>query len=182
MTSAEVAAVLFETTGVQATPEPARNRRLDDMDALCVLVPERDGRATLRLVRERLPTTWQAFLGRMYNDGEMGDDEQVEVIVAPGDDRYDLIRWVGTHGPNYDLDTEGIVRAVEALHAKHPLDILHCESDQITVRFLNDPGDWRPLADYLSELCPDLILQGFDDEGELAEFLAEEREVTLWWD
>jgi hypothetical protein len=50
------------------------------------------------------------------------------------------------------------------------------------VRFLNDPGDWRPLADYLSELCPDLILQGFDDEGELAEFLAEEREVTLWWD
>jgi hypothetical protein len=181
MTPADVAAVLFETTGARAETLPARNRRID-ADAQCVLVPEKAGRALLRRVREQVGPGWQAFLGRMYNDGDMGADEQVELIVAPGDEALDMVRWTGTEGTKYDLDTEGIVKAVSKLHAEHGIEILHCERDQVTVRFTHDPGDWRPLADHLAELCPDLILQGFDDEGELAEFLAEEREVTLWWD
>lgn len=98
-----------------------------------------------------------------------------DVIVAPTDDQYDLLRIEETNGANYGLQTEDLIDALTLVDARFGIDIVDAAFDFVRIRLRRVPTgqEAEALVDELLELCPDL-------EGE-QDPLAD-GEVALWWD
>lgn len=98
-----------------------------------------------------------------------------DVIVAPTDNQYDVLRIEETNGANYGLQTEDLIRWLRGIEERYGLQILDAGFDFVRFELGEVPAgeDALELMADLLQLCPDL--EGEDDP--LGEGV-----VQLWWD
>jgi hypothetical protein len=117
---------------------------------------------------DRLASVRSRLKGRPYT--AYGD-----VVVAPTDDQYDILRVEQTNGANYGLQTEDIIDALKSTDQQFGVDILDAGFDFVRFSLATPPSD-EELEQFnagLLQLCPDL-------EGE--ENILVESVIQLWWD
>lgn len=146
------------------------------------VVPEHAGPQVVAAVRGQLPKGWVAFVGTTRWLGEEKHAGEVEVVVGPARDQFDIVRLARTDAVNYDMGTEALYKKLRAIHDVAPIDILHAETDTITFRFIELPADVPKMAQTLYAFCPDIVDQGAGTVAALADSIRETRRVTLWWD
>lgn len=121
-----------------------------------------------KLRGDRLSAVRSRLEGRPYT--AYGD-----VVVAPTDDQYDVLRIEQTNGANYGLQTEDVINALKSIDQQFGVDILGAGFDFVEIRLGKSPTgeELERLTANLLQLCPDL-------EGE--EDILVEGVIRLWWD
>jgi hypothetical protein len=97
------------------------------------------------------------------------------LIVMPGEDQYDFLRFNQTRGNNRPVDTDQIILALRKLDAEFGISIIYATMDSVEFLF-NRPVEGESRAKIrrrLSRLCP--------SAEDLAGSIRLGR-VTLWWD
>ncbi len=87
-----------------------------------------------------------------------------------------------TNAPNYDLTTSAIISRLQELELETPFIITAAGPDFIEGRFIAAPRSSRKVAQFLYELCPDMVDQGAGTVASSAEELKRTKRFFLWWD
>ena len=98
-----------------------------------------------------------------------------DVVVAPTDNQYDILRIEDTNGANYGLQTDDLIDALKMIDSRFGIDILNAGFDFMKFRLSKVPTgkEAEEFLHVLYELCPDLEGEG-DPLGEDV--------IQLWWD
>jgi len=78
-----------------------------------------------------------------------------------------------TAAPNYDLDTDAIVKRLAQWDRDYGIHVVETGHDRLTVQFEKLPGDLDAFAVELEDFCPDLIHQHFGAMDEMVEHYEE---------
>ena len=92
-----------------------------------VIGPTERAETFLKSVREQLPTGYVAFVGTTNNL----DDPKikgVEIVLAPGQDQFDIIRLAATDAVNYDKTTDQIIEELRQWDSQFGIDIWQAET------------------------------------------------------
>lgn len=87
-----------------------------------------------------------------------------------------------TNGANYGLGPEDIIEWLEDLARAHPFVIEEIGWDTVGGRFASPPKDLAALAEHIYEFCPDIVDQGCETVGRLAQEIEQSQRFWLWWD
>jgi hypothetical protein len=109
-------------------------------------------------------------------------DAGSEVVVALGDNQFDMLRIAQSDAVNYGMETEDLVHKLQEYDSKYGIDIFHAETDTIEFRFRSLPADLSSFCADLYEFCPDIVDQGVGTVERLEEEVAKTGVVFLWWD
>ena len=120
--------------------------------------------------------------GRVIYASDKQDQELLGVL--PTTDPFEVIAAIGTSGPNYGVFTSDIVAELKKLSKVAPFHVTAICPDSIQLEFIKTipKSQAKKWAVRLSELCPDLIHQGFENTMNLREHLLKGGELFLWWD
>lgn len=146
-----------------------------------VLIPEDSAKAMLLKLRAVLPPGYVAFVGTTRNL----DDPSihgVELVLARGNDQFDIVRLAATDGTNYAISTEDIVHRLKAWDQAFGIDIWQAETDTIQMDMKTQPKNLRKFSRELYKFCPDIVDQGVGDLESLEQDLREQHAIGLWWD
>ncbi len=181
-----IAKILRDEAGSPLRERSTQDFGRESMTAgVSVIVPgEPDGKArdlVLRL-RKRLPPGWVAFVGTSRWLGEEKLDGNVEVVVGPGRDQFDILRLAKTDAVNYEMSTEALVKKLRAYHAIVPIDIWHAETDTIELDLAAVPADPKAFAKDVYAFCPDIVDQGVGSVAALEKEIVKTKRLFLWWD
>lgn len=146
-----------------------------------VLVDEDDAILMLDDLRAQLPEGYVAFMGTTRNLDE-AHEGRVELVVAKGDNQFDIIRLAESDGINHGLDTEDIVEELIEWDDAFGITIHHAETDTIRLSMNELPDDLPAFAQRLYVFCPDIVDQGVGSVEALTTALEESKVVYLWWD
>lgn len=146
-----------------------------------VVVPADDAETFLRTIRAQLPAGYVAFVGTTNNLGDL-TVRGAEIVVAPGQDQFDIIRLAATDAVNYDKTTEQIIAELKAWDAQFGIDIWQAETDTVQLKLKSLPKDLPAFSQRLYEFCPDIVDQGVGDIESLQAGIQQERMIFLWWD
>ena len=155
--------------------------REQDRTNVSVVVPARKAGALLAMLRQHLDIGLVAFLGTTQWYGEERPDG-VEVVVAPGRSPMDILRAARTAAPNYNIETEAIVARLTDFDQRYGIRIDRAETDTVQFSLNTVPTDVPAFAAEIYEFCPDIVDQGVGTVEALAEDVAKNRRVQLWWD
>jgi hypothetical protein len=149
--------------------------------AQSVLVPEDRALELLDTVRARLGPGLVAFIG---TQDSLADPPAVgvEVVVAPGDSQFDILRVAASDAINYDMGTEDLIRELQTWDHEFGIDIYAAQTDVVQMRLTKMPSDLKHFAGRVYEFCPDIVDQGTETVDKLAKYIADSQEVYLWWD
>jgi hypothetical protein len=191
---------LSTSTAAEASPLDAATRTLEQVtsqtarpfstrdfgreqypQARSVLVPERDAEKLLRELRSRLANGIMAFVG-VTNSHADPAPEGVELVVAQGSSQFDILRVAASDGINHGLETEDLVRELQAWDEEFGIDIWQAESDTIQVRLKALPKDMKGFAERVYRFCPDVVDQGTGNVRALQNEIQRTKAVFLWWD
>lgn len=174
--------VLTQVSGGEVRPYWTQDfGRAKQAGGYSVLVPEDSARTLLLNLRALLPKGYVAFVGTTRNL----DDPSirgVELVLAPGDDQFDIVRLAATDGVNYGLSTEDIVLRLKKWDAAFGIDIWQAETDTVQMDLKNQPSDMRAFSRELYKFCPDIVDQGVGDLESLQEEIRKQQAIYLWWD
>lgn len=109
-------------------------------------------------------------------------DTGSEVVVALGNDQFDILRIAQSDAVNYDMETEELVHKLQEYDSKYGIDIFHAETDTIEFRLRSLPDDLPAFCSDLYDFCPDIVDQGAGNVEQLEEEVARTGTVFLWWD
>jgi hypothetical protein len=109
-------------------------------------------------------------------------DTGSEVVVALGDNQFDILRVAQSDAVNYDLETEDLVRKLQEYDSKFGIDIFHAETDTIEFKFRSVPDDLPAFCRDVYDFCPDIVDQGVGTVEKLEGEIARTGVVFLWWD
>ena len=176
--------LLHETSGAQVLPYSTRDFGRDKYAAgRSVRVLEAGADALLSRVRAKLPAGWVAWIGVTH---DLADKPAaagvVELAAAPGRDQFDILRAAATDGANYDLQTEDIVKELQAWDREFGIDIRRAESDTVQLRLKKLPKNVKAFAQRVYKFCPDIVEQGVGSVEELEKAIVKDKMVYLWWD
>ena len=146
-----------------------------------VLIPEDSAKTVLLKLRAVLPPGYVAFVGTTRNLDDPSVNG-VELVLARGNDQFDIVRLAATDGTNYAISTEDIVRRLKAWDQAFGIDIWQAETDTIQMDMKSQPKNLRKFSRELYEFCPDIVDQGVGDLESLEEELREQQTIGLWWD
>jgi len=105
-----------------------------------------------------------------------------EVTILKTNDKFDLLRFEGTNGVNYDIYTEDIIARLTDWDKKFGLDIFATGFDAVQTYYINRPPDLEEFTKELYEFCPDIVDQGAGTLDELKLVVARTKQIYLWWD
>lgn len=156
-------------------------------DAISIILPANghDGliaKATkyLHQIRQCIPANFVAYIGTtQWITTKVS--QGIEIAIGPGVSQFDIIRLANTSAPNYDLETEDLIRPLIQFDTEYGIDVIHAEADSLSFELVHPPSDTKRFAKELFQYCEDLS-QGDLNEDELAEALKHEKLVSLWWD
>jgi hypothetical protein len=138
----------------------------------------------LRLLLERLQEeVWEAgaylLLARLW-----GAAEGLPLLLFPTNDPYTVLLARGTHGDNYGLRPRHVVAWLREMAQSHPWMLTAAAVDFLEGKFLQPltKVQARPLAERMSEFCPDIVDQGCGSVGALALELVRTQRLFFWWD
>lgn len=155
--------------------------REEHAGARSALVPEAAAERLLMQVRQKLGPGLIAFVG-VTNSLANPKPEGVELVVAAGRDQFDILRTAQTDGVNYDLDTEAIVKELQAWDREFGIDIWQAETDTVQLRLKTMPKDLAAFARRIYKFCPDVVDQGVGSVKALEKEIGKTKSVYLWWD
>ncbi|MGE3595966.1 MAG: DUF4253 domain-containing protein [Dehalococcoidia bacterium] len=135
----------------------------------------------LLILRRDLPPGIIAFVGTTRSLTEP-PAEGVEIVVAEGHDQFDILRVAATDAVNYDMDTEAVIRELEAWDREIGIDIWLAETDRVQMDIKTLPGDVPAFARRVYRFCPDIVDQADGSVEALAREIARDQVVGLWWD
>jgi len=104
------------------------------------------------------------------------------VGVLPTTDRDVVLEAVCTNGANYDIYTPQIITWLRELEQIQPFILTGAGQDYLEGKFTTPVKDPENLAKKVYEFCPDVVDQGTETVEALANELASERKLFLWWD
>lgn len=105
-----------------------------------------------------------------------------EIVVASGNDQFDILRIAQSNAYNYDMETEDLIRKLRDYDAAYGIDVFHAETDTIEFRLRTMPQDLAAFAEDVYQFCPDIVDQGVGSVEALQEQINQTRSVFLWWD
>jgi hypothetical protein len=155
--------------------------RDQNTDARSVVVAEDQAPLLLANVRSEIGPGLIAFIGCTRSLAEPSDIGS-EVVVAPGNSQFDILRVAQSDAVNYDMGTEDLIRKLEQYHSQYGIEIFHAETDTIEFRFLTMPSDLAAFCGDLYRFCPDIVDQGTGSVHALEKEIAKTGTVFLWWD
>lgn len=149
--------------------------------ARSVVVTEQVAAKLVPQLRVELGPDWLVFIG-CTRSLATPTDHGSEVVIAPGNDQFEILRIAQSDAINYGLETEDLIRKLQDYHAEFGIDIFHAETDTIEFKFLNLPDDMLAYCEDLYEFCPDIVDQGTETIDKLAQEIVHTGTVYLWWD
>lgn len=174
--------VLAEVSGATVrdfwTQDFGREKRTGGYSAL---VPETAAKTMLLKLRKRIPAGYVAFVGTSRNLDD-SSIKGVELVLARGNDQFDILRLAATDGINYGLTTEGIVTRLKNWDKQFGISIWQAETDTVQMDMKNKPLNLSTFSKDLYEFCPDIVDQGTGDLQSLENELRESGAIYLWWD
>lgn len=173
---------LAQISGKPLRPFATRDfGREQNHSAKSVLVSESDAEELVGRIRSELGSGLLAFVGCTRSLADPPDKGN-EVVVATGDDQFDILRVAQSDAVNFDMETEDLIRKLKEYDAQYGIDIFHAETDTIEFRFLKIPGDMKRFCRDLYEFCPDIVDQGVGTVEALEKEISRTNSVFLWWD
>jgi len=105
-----------------------------------------------------------------------------EMTILKTNDKFDLLRFEGTNGVNYDVYTEDIIARLTDWDNKFGLDIFVTGFDVVQTYCINQPPNLEEFTKELYEFCPDIVDQGAGTIDELKLVIERTQQFYLWWD
>jgi hypothetical protein len=177
----EIIALLERATGQKARPYSTFEfGRAKDSSCVSVVVREDRAKTLLYDIRKQLLIGFLAFIGttRWLYERHKG----VEIAVGKGSSQFDILRLAKSDAVNFDMDTEDIVRKLQAWDESCGVDVFHAETDTIELSLMELPVDMQAFANDVYEFCPDIVDQGVGSVEALERLIRDSRQVHLWWD
>lgn len=146
-----------------------------------VIVPVESAEKLLKSIRRQVPSGYVAFIGTTNNL----DDPRIngaELVLAPGQDQFDIVRLAATNAVNYDKTTDQIIEELRRWDAQFGIDIWQAETDTVQLKLKSIPTDLPEFSQELYEFCPDIVDQGVGDIESLQAAVKQEGAIFLWWD
>lgn len=156
--------------------------RARDARAVSVVVAQARAAKLVVQLREQLPDGLVAFSGTNRWLGDEDHGNNVEVVVAEIEDKYDILRLARTDAVNYGMTTNDLIAWFESHQEQIEVDIMQASTDMIFGKVLSGPEDMDSFVEELYEFCPDIVDQGSGNIADLREMLGERRVLFLWWD
>lgn len=149
--------------------------------AVSILVHETKDKIVVKRIRPDLPTGLIAFAGAKHWSDNV-EESKIEIVIAPGANQFDILRLAQTSAPNYNLDTEDIIRHLQALDEKYGINILNAEADNLILYFGRglSAAEIKTFMQDFDRLCPDVV--GYYGEEDLTELLEGDNPINCWWD
>jgi hypothetical protein len=153
------------------------------VEGMCsVVVPEDEARDVVMQVRRSLPKGFIVFAGTQRWLGDERHEGRSEVVVAEGQDQFDILRRAKSDACNFGKETEDLITELKTWDAELGIEIWHAETDTIELTLRSQPDDVVAFAKRVYAFCPDIVDQGDGDLDNLAAIIAETKAVYLWWD
>lgn len=146
-----------------------------------VIVPVESAQKLLESIRGQVPSGYVAFIGTTHNI----DDPTIkgaELVMAPGQDQFDIVRLAATDAVNHGMTTDQIIDQLRRWDAQFGVDIWQAETDTIQLKLTSIPADLPAFSLRLYEFCPDIVDQGVGDIESLQAGIKQEGVIVLWWD
>ena len=178
----EAAARLARISGKPIRPFATQDfGREQNPKARSALVNEADARRVVDDVRRELGPGLLAFIGCTRSLADPPDAGS-EIVVAAGDDQFDMLRIAQSDAINFGMETEDLVRKLQEYDAQYGIDIFHAETDTIEFALRSMPEDLSAFCQDLYKFCPDIVDQGVGTVEKLEQEVAKSHAVFLWWD
>jgi hypothetical protein len=130
-------------------------------------------------VRKHLKEKGYLLFKSEENYGNLPD----KYAVLKSRDPFDIIRFRGTSGPNYEISNDSILSRLKDWHQRFSLEITGADADWVEVRFAHLPVEALPaFAKEVYTFCPDIVEQGAGNTESMVEDLKETGSLFLWWD
>ncbi|WP_068614579.1 DUF4253 domain-containing protein [Paenibacillus tuaregi] len=105
-----------------------------------------------------------------------------EVSVIKSTDQFDILRYSGTNGYNYDISPTDVINKLKEWEKRFPFHIVGADSDWVQAEFNNTETDLKDLANEIYEFCPDMVEQGTGTIEALEAEMERNKGFYLWWD
>ncbi len=182
LTLEDASARLSQLSGKSLRPFATRDfGRERNPAARSVVVSEDNAEDLVVDLRRELAPGLLAFVGCTHSLADP-PDQGSEVVVALGENQFDILRVAQSDAVNFDMDTEDLVRKLQEYDSKYGIYIFHAETDTIEFRFQTLPKDLTGFCKDLYKFCPDIVDQGTGTVEKLEEEIARTGTVFLWWD
>ncbi|WP_313203684.1 DUF4253 domain-containing protein [Stenotrophomonas sp.] len=145
------------------------------------IVPVESAQTLLESIRGKVPAGYVAFVGTTHNL----DDPRIkgaELVVAPGQDQFDIVRLAATDAVNHDMTADQIIEELKRWDGQFGIDIWQAETDTVQLKLKSIPEDLPEFSQRLYEFCPDIVDQGVGDIESLQAGIKQEGVIVLWWD
>lgn len=105
-----------------------------------------------------------------------------EITILKTDDKFDLLRFEGTNGINYDIYVEDVIQKLEKWDNLYGLEFTGVGFDFFQAYYQKLPDDLDQHSKELYSFCPDIVDQGVGSVSELTKEIERSKELYLWWD
>jgi hypothetical protein len=104
------------------------------------------------------------------------------LVIYPGTDKFEVVKWMATNGANYGITTAQIIHALRKIDNDYPFSLTGIGYDFVSGTFTSDIKNPMPLAKALYEICQDFIDQGSGTLEIASSELHKTKRLFLWWD
>ena len=105
-----------------------------------------------------------------------------KITVLKTEDKFDVVRFEGTNGINYDIYVEDIIHKLKNWDDKYGLEFTGAGFDFFQANYRKPPGNIQEHAEELYSFCPDIVDQGVGSISALKQEIERSNELFLWWD
>jgi hypothetical protein len=105
-----------------------------------------------------------------------------EVTILKTTDKFDLLRFEGTSGVNYELYLEDIIMQLKEWDLVYGLNFISVGFDFVEASFTGLPKDITGFCNDLYAFCPDIVEQGTGTITALKTEILQTGMLFLWWD
>ncbi|TRX60592.1 DUF4253 domain-containing protein [Fulvivirga sp. M361] len=105
-----------------------------------------------------------------------------KITVLRTDDKFDVLRFEGTNGINYDIYVEDIIHKLKNWDDKYGLEFTGTGFDFFQANYRRLPENIQEHAEELYSFCPDIVDQGVGSISALKQEIERSNELYLWWD
>lgn len=144
---------------------------------ICSITTEKNARSIIdkyykQFVREGKYIFISGFSGNGYKVG----------LIGTTSDPYTIMKYAGTNGANYDIDTEDIIEKYQQWQKQFGIKIIGIGPDFCECEIINKDIDYKKLSAEVYEFCPDVVDQGTETVELLESEMKKTGTIFLWWD
>lgn len=120
------------------------------------------------------------FLTNM--DFDEKNNTHYDLVIINQSDQFRIVELIGTHGINYNLFHDDIVKKLKEWHQEVQFKIEVIDEDRVHAYLLKEPKDYSKFTAEIYEFCPDVIDQGYGSMKNMISDYRTNRYFWLWFD